>query len=200
MTSVFDQAEEMLFMSHELGTKLRSLVDTIIQNSDTDEQYMVDGGLVVHFDTWDSISGVAKEANSDFEIIQESLRNFFDRMQEEVAKWKRRCGRLQTKLQSVAVSQSGVPPKPMGVSKSQGRHAKNNNNQGNADRNGRIMISGNGGRKTQCKVSNSLNHSGLQSKKERLLLQKSLIEIVNVYDKNRTQIYSNLEEMESRVS
>ena len=32
------------------------------------------------------------------------------------------------------------------------------------------------------------------------MLQKSLIEIVNVYDKNRTQIYSNLEEMESRVN
>ena len=32
------------------------------------------------------------------------------------------------------------------------------------------------------------------------MLQRSLIEIVNVYDKNRTQIYSNLEEMESRVN
>ena len=85
---------------------------------------------MVHVETWDSIGGVAKEANSDFEIIQESLRNFFDRMQEEVAKWKRRCGRLQTMLQSVnvtkAVEQGGVPPKPMGVSKSQGKHAKKN--------------------------------------------------------------------------
>ena len=50
---------------------------------------------------------------------------------------------------------------------------------------GRITISGNGGRKGQ-KQSNSLNHSGVQSKKERLMLQRSLIEIVNVYDKNRT--------------
>ena len=32
------------------------------------------------------------------------------------------------------------------------------------------------------------------------MLEKSLIEIVNVYDKNRTQIYSNLEEMENRVN
>jgi hypothetical protein len=93
---------------------------------------MVDGGhgLVVHLETWDSIGGVAKEANSDFEIIQESLRNFFDRMQEEVAKWKRRCGRLQTMLQSVsvtkAIDQAGVPPKPTGVTKSSGRHSKNN--------------------------------------------------------------------------
>ena len=31
------------------------------------------------------------------------------------------------------------------------------------------------------------------------MLQKSLMDIVNVYDKNRTQIYSNLDEMENRV-
>ena len=30
MISVFDQVEEMQFMSYELGTKLKSLVDTII--------------------------------------------------------------------------------------------------------------------------------------------------------------------------
>lgn len=30
MTSVFDQVEEMQFMSYELGTKLRSLVDILI--------------------------------------------------------------------------------------------------------------------------------------------------------------------------
>ena len=29
MTSVFDQLEEMQFMSYELGTKLKSLVETI---------------------------------------------------------------------------------------------------------------------------------------------------------------------------
>jgi len=33
MISVFDQLEEMQFMSYELGTKLRSLVDTILQHS-----------------------------------------------------------------------------------------------------------------------------------------------------------------------
>ena len=32
------------------------------------------------------------------------------------------------------------------------------------------------------------------------MFNQSLIDIVNVYDKNRTQIYSNLEEMESRVN
>ena len=86
----------------------------------------------------------------------------------------------------------------MGVSKSAGKYAKNQGQMNNNS--GRISISGNGGRKGQCKQSNSLNHSGIQSKKERLMLQKSLLEIVNVYDKNRTQIYSNLEEMESRVN
>ena len=191
MTSVFDQLEEMQFMSYELGTKLRSLVETIYQHSEQNAQYMGSpAGFVVQADTWESIQAVAKEATSDFELIQESLRQFFDRMQEEVAKWKRRCGKLQTKLQSA------MPPKPvMGVSRSQGKHAKNGQEEV-----GRITISGNGGRKGQYKQSNSLNHSGIQSKKERLMLQKSLIEIVNVYDKNRTQIYSNLEEMESRVN
>ena len=32
------------------------------------------------------------------------------------------------------------------------------------------------------------------------MFNKSLIDICNMYDKNRTQIYSNLEEMESRVN
>lgn len=61
----------MQFMSYELGTKLRSLVDIIIQNSGIDQHYMVDGGhsLVVQTDTWDSIGNVAKEATSDFELI-----------------------------------------------------------------------------------------------------------------------------------
>ena len=95
MISVFDQVEEMQFMSYELGTKLKSLVDTIIQHSADDHQYMHGGdGLMVHQDTWESISNVAKEATSDFEIIQESLRQFFDRMQEEVSKWRRRCTKL----------------------------------------------------------------------------------------------------------
>lgn len=76
-----------------------------------------------------------------------------------------------------------MPPKPIGVSKSQGKHAKL---QLMGSGGGRITISGNGGRKGQQKQSNSLNHSGVQSKKERLMLQRSLIEIVNVYDKNRT--------------
>ena len=55
---------------------------------------MNNGELIVQADSWDVIQNVAKEATSDFEIIQESLRQFFDRMQEEVAKWKRRCGKL----------------------------------------------------------------------------------------------------------
>ena len=88
-------------MSYELGTKLKNLVDTILQSGDsTAQDYM--GGLTVQADSWEVIQNVAKEATSDFEIIQESLRQFFDRMQEEVAKWKRRCGKLQTKLQTVA--------------------------------------------------------------------------------------------------
>lgn len=128
-------------------------------------------GLIVQPDTWDSIGNVAKEATTDFEMIQESLRSFFDRMQEEVAKWKRRCSKLQTKLQTVVVSRAtehktGVPPKPMGVSKSLGRHATN----GRQEKSGRITVSGNDGRKGQFKQSNSLNHSGVQSKKERLML------------------------------
>ena len=51
-------------------------------------------GLTVQADTWEAIENVAKEATSDFELIQEALRSFFDRMQEEVAKWKRRCSKL----------------------------------------------------------------------------------------------------------
>ena len=103
--SVFDQLEEMQFMSYELGTKLHQLVETIIQHSSGYNQYMDggEGGLMVQPDTWELIQNVAKEATSDFEIIQESLRQFFDRMQDEVSKWKRRCSKLQTKLQSVAV-------------------------------------------------------------------------------------------------
>lgn len=201
--SVFDQLEEMQFMSYELGTKLHQLVETIIQHSSGYNQYMDggEGGLMVQPDTWELIQNVAKEATNDFELIQESLRQFFDRMQDEVSKWKRRCTKLQTKLQSAVISHSNMPPKPMGISRSQGRHAKNAPGpmlQGQS--NVRITISGNGGRKGAIKQSSSLNHSGLQSKKERLMLEKSLIEIVNVYDKNRTQIYSNLEEMESRVN
>ena len=55
----------------------------------------------------------------------------------------------------------------MGVSKSAGKYAKN---QGQTNNSGRITISGNGGRKGLQKQSNSLNHSGIQSKKERLML------------------------------
>ena len=74
---------------------------------------------MVHQDTWESISNVAKEATSDFEIIQESLRQFFDRMQEEVSKWRRRCTKLQTKLQTAVTGRdTNMPPKPMGISKS----------------------------------------------------------------------------------
>lgn len=102
--SVFDQLEEMQFMSYELGTKLRQLVETILQHSAGYNHYLDGGeGLMVQPDTWELIQNVAKEATSDFEIIQESLRQFFDRMQDEVSKWKRRCSKLQTKLQSVAV-------------------------------------------------------------------------------------------------
>ena len=57
---------------------------------------------MVQPDTWEMIQNVAKEATNDFEMIQEQLRQFFDRMQDEVSKWKRRCTKLQTKLQSVA--------------------------------------------------------------------------------------------------
>ena len=118
-------------MSYELGTKLKSLVDTILSSggSSMAQDYM--GGLTVAADSWEVIQNVAKEATSDFEITQESLRQFFDRMQEEVAKWKRRCGKLQTKLQTVASlglkeqQSSGIPPKhSMGVSKSAGKYAK----------------------------------------------------------------------------
>ena len=98
MTSVFDQLEEMQFMSYELGTKLRSLVETILQHSGADARFMAGNGgamgLTVQADTWEAIENVAKEATSDFELIQEALRSFFDRMQEEVAKWKRRCSKL----------------------------------------------------------------------------------------------------------
>jgi len=69
MISVFDQLEEMQFMSYELGTKLRSLVDTILQHSTSDANYMSGDGLIVQTDTWDSIQNVAKEASGDFEII-----------------------------------------------------------------------------------------------------------------------------------
>lgn len=41
MTSIFDQLEEMQFMSYELGTKLRGLVETICQHSESNEQYMI---------------------------------------------------------------------------------------------------------------------------------------------------------------
>lgn len=56
-------------MSYELGTKLRSLVDTILQHSTSDANYMSGDGLIVQTDTWDSIQNVAKEASGDFEII-----------------------------------------------------------------------------------------------------------------------------------
>lgn len=69
MISVFDQLEEMQFMSYELGTKLRSLVDTILQHSTSGANYMSGDGLIVQTDTWDSIQNVAKEASGDFEII-----------------------------------------------------------------------------------------------------------------------------------
>lgn len=39
MISVFDQLEEMQFMSYELGTKLKSLVETIGQSATTDAEY-----------------------------------------------------------------------------------------------------------------------------------------------------------------
>ena len=39
MISVFDQLEEMQFMSYELGTKLKSLVETINQSSPNDAEY-----------------------------------------------------------------------------------------------------------------------------------------------------------------
>lgn len=54
MTSVFDQLEEMQFMSYELGTKLKNLVDTILQSGDsTAQDYM--GGLTVQADSWEVI-------------------------------------------------------------------------------------------------------------------------------------------------
>lgn len=60
-------------MSYELGTKLKNLVDTILQSGGSMAQdYM--GGLMVQADSWEVIQNVAKEATSDFEIIQESLR------------------------------------------------------------------------------------------------------------------------------
>ncbi len=36
--------------------------------------------IVVQADAWDSIQNVAKESSNDFEMIQEQLRSFFDRM------------------------------------------------------------------------------------------------------------------------
>ena len=47
MISVFDQVEEMQFMSYELGTKLKSLVDTILHHSVDDEHYMQHSNLLV---------------------------------------------------------------------------------------------------------------------------------------------------------
>ena len=44
MISVFDQVEEMQFMSYELGTKLRSLVETILHHSAADQHYMATDG------------------------------------------------------------------------------------------------------------------------------------------------------------
>ena len=90
-------------MSYELGGKLKSLVETMYQHSTGYNHYLDGGeGFMVQPDTWEMISNVAKEATTDFEMIQEQLRQFFDRMQDEVSKWKRRCSKLQTKLQTVS--------------------------------------------------------------------------------------------------
>ena len=143
------------------------------------------------------IEDIAKEASSDFEMIQQALRTFFDRMQEEVTKWKRRCTKLSSKLQvflnkpnyqrgHYEGSKNGIQAM---MSKSVGRKP----NQQKLANQMRSL-------RDKTRSSNSMNRSGNQSiQEERLMLQKSLMDIVNVYDKNRTQIYSNLDEMENRV-
>ena len=85
-------------MSYELGTKLKSLVETIIQNSQNDGEYFHPNPVQPPEQFMSQIEDIAKEANNDFEMIQQALRSFFDRMQEEVTKWKRRCSKLQSKL------------------------------------------------------------------------------------------------------
>ena len=70
----------MQFMSYELGTKLKSLVETIIQNSQTDGEYFHPRPVQAPEQFLGQIEDIAKEATSDFEMIQQSLRTFFDRM------------------------------------------------------------------------------------------------------------------------
>ena len=83
-------------MSYELGTKLKSLVETINQSQPNDAEYFHPSQSNEQF--MSQIEDIAKEASSDFEMIQQALRTFFDRMQEEVTKWKRRCTKLSSKL------------------------------------------------------------------------------------------------------
>ena len=103
-------------------------------------------------------------------------------MQEEVTKWKRRCTKLSSKLQvflnkpdyqkaHYEGSKNGIQAM---MSKSVGRKP---NQQKLANKSLR----------EKTRSSNSMNRSGNQSiHEERLMLQKSLMDIVNVYDKNRT--------------
>ena len=67
-------------MSYELGTKLKSLVETIIQNSQTDGEYFHPQPSQPPEQFMSQIEDIAKEANNDFELIQQALRTFFDRM------------------------------------------------------------------------------------------------------------------------
>ena len=99
MISIFDQIEEMQFMSYEHGNKLKNLVDQIQLSIENDPSTFTDSNMqsnmIAHLEQLDHVKDVARDANNDFELIQESLRQFFDRMQEEVTKWKTRCQKLQ---------------------------------------------------------------------------------------------------------
>lgn len=116
-------------MSYELGTKLKALVNTISENFTENEQFMNqvhsqqklllqkqdDDDFQSHppvnplnVEVIEHVRDVAQEANSDFQQIQDNLRTFFDRCQEEVSRWKKKCGKLQTKLHQYAQSNAAV--------------------------------------------------------------------------------------------
>jgi hypothetical protein len=81
-----------------MGSKLKSLVDVIFIQAMSEDGF-IDGMKAVPPSDWTQIRTFSCEANSVFESMQTALGNFFERMQEEITKWKRRCGRLQYKLQ-----------------------------------------------------------------------------------------------------
>lgn len=75
----------MQFMSFELGSKLKRLVEQIQLSMQTDTAM---GSDVACLEQLDYLKDVASEASDEFSQIQTTLRGVFDRMQEEVQKWK----------------------------------------------------------------------------------------------------------------